>query len=753
MPSIRATASAALYLSVLVSLSAQTTLRIDESVAVYLPPSASPRTIAGAAGYRVTVPADAAYLRVTFEDFNVDFSTYSMIVRPAIDIDTADLTIGSVAATGADHKRVAVVPTAYLPNERTYFIGFVLPPRTRPLMGILTATLERLPAGENVTVPFTAQVMLAGQPPGAIYSNTHTAPLNSPARVNTAIFPGRSYGIVAGGGTTYTSATTFQFQPPSGAYTNHTLASAFGIAGLTAPRSALVGVFLGPGGEPPSLTFAAGPPDTLVTSLNLTRGNTDTTIVKPRLRQPFYIGSGLTSSRTTKAFVAPAGATELYLGLNELVPQLTLTGAITARISPLPLPATPLGNPVTVGSNAQAMLAGSPDFTVYRNQVAPLDAPAEAGIAVVAGQRLTMAPTGLLAYPTSLVFTIGMAQKQTLPAAGGLSGITGPRGGLIAVFTGPTINTQLSPPLLDFNIVSADELVQPQLQQLFYIGTGIASTQRLKNFVVPPGATRLFFGVLEAEESNVRGQFLVHVATGGPTAPTIAAIVNAAGFAQSALAFGSIVSIFGTGYGPLAQAGATPLPTSLSDTEVYFDGVRAPLFFVSPNQINAQIPWELGPRFSAHVMVKRGGAFSHGFFLAFDGFQPGIFVDGAANPIIVNNTTGRLVSESEPVRAGDVLIIYASGLGPTIPPPRSGEPASGSPLMHGVAPVRVVFKQADRQNSLNAAFAGLAPGFIGVFQVNVQVPQGLAPGRAALTLTSDGVGLGTSPEYPVFVRE
>lgn len=231
-------------------------------------------------------------------------------------------------------------------------------------------------------------------------------------------------------------------------------------------------------------------------------------------------------------------------------------------------------------------------------------------------------------------------------------------------------------------------------------------------------------------------------ATGLPQpAVTTAGVVNAASFnqgasaANTAISPGSLLSIFGSALsnGTLS-ATSFPLPTTLLSTSVTMNGIAAPLIYVSPDQINLQAPFELSGS-SAQLVITTGAGPSTPVTVPVAAVQPGIFfnpVSGAG--VILQNSTGAL-TVTQPARAGDFLQIYATGLGAVSPAGLTGFAAPASPLAQtSVQPQVTIAGQP-----ASVAFAGLAPGFAGLYQVNVQVPAGIPAGIQSVTLTINGL--------------
>ncbi len=113
--------------------------------------------------------------------------------------------------------------------------------------------------------------------------------------------------------------------------------------------------------------------------------------------------------------------------------------------------------------------------------------------------------------------------------------------------------------------------------------------------------------------------------------------------------------------------------------------------------------------------------------------------------MITDSNTGKLLSTSVPASRGDTLILWATGLGPTLLDPQSGHSAPEA-LSPTLLPIQVLFKGASSgaQVAGVVAYAGLAPGFIGLDQINVQIPQTAPTGTVIVTLQSPSIGAAKS---------
>lgn len=205
-------------------------------------------------------------------------------------------------------------------------------------------------------------------------------------------------------------------------------------------------------------------------------------------------------------------------------------------------------------------------------------------------------------------------------------------------------------------------------------------------------------------------------------------VLNGASFAPPTypISAGSIVSLFGTGMAPAdtsTNAGAVPLPTTLSGVSVTINDMPAPLFFVSPTQINAQVPFATTGD-SAVIVVANAGVASNAVSVPLGATSPGIFSEdrnGLGPGIVVDCFTFELVSET-PTAPGECVSIFLTGLGAVDPPVADGTAAPGmEPLARATDPGIVVLFGLEALPG-TILYAGAAPNFVGLYQINVQVP-------------------------------
>ena len=234
--------------------------------------------------------------------------------------------------------------------------------------------------------------------------------------------------------------------------------------------------------------------------------------------------------------------------------------------------------------------------------------------------------------------------------------------------------------------------------------------------------------------------FVAKIAPQG-TGPAIAlgAVTNVASYAV-VVAPGEIVSIFGSALAVTpAMTTGLPLSMQLSDARVWVNGVAAPLLYASPLQVNAQIPYETQPGLGQVQVTSSAGTAT--LIVQVVGTSPGIFTlnsQGTGAGAIEHGLTYKLVTDANPATAGEIISIYCTGLGAVNPAVASGA-AAPVPPPQAVLPVEVSIAGATAQ----VTYAGLAPGFAGLYQVNAQIPAGTAPGDQMLRVSAGGVGSNT----------
>jgi uncharacterized protein (TIGR03437 family) len=259
-------------------------------------------------------------------------------------------------------------------------------------------------------------------------------------------------------------------------------------------------------------------------------------------------------------------------------------------------------------------------------------------------------------------------------------------------------------------------------------------------FVAAVSGQQLVFGTatrsVQLDSSGVK---LPRVPVGG--------VQNAASLTPSVdrVAPGSIISIFGDQLSTGTAAASSSLPRSLESTAVWLGAIALPLLYVSATQVNALVPPNMLLDPTSSLVVQSGGFRSVPVTVVALSADPGIF-NGA-----VVSVGGKVNGSAAPAQRGDTVTIYCTGLGPVT---ESLDPTLPAPLDHLVytkLPIAVFIQGTGGQwLSSYVSFAGLAPGYSGLYQVNVQIPDNAA--------TGDQIGLyilaGTreSNHVPVSIR-
>ena len=225
-------------------------------------------------------------------------------------------------------------------------------------------------------------------------------------------------------------------------------------------------------------------------------------------------------------------------------------------------------------------------------------------------------------------------------------------------------------------------------------------------------------------------------------------MVSAANFvANQPLAPGAFAAIFGANLSSgLAESTKLPLSLQLGDTSAILGGKELPLLFTSGGQVNVVVPFDVPGNSTQQLVIQKGSAISIPQSVVIADAQPAIFTQNGfgtgAALINVYKPDGTALPNNSPVSAGDVIILYCSGLGAVNPPVAAGSQTPTSPLSNTVNPVTVTIGQAQAK----VLFAGLTPSFAQLYQVNVQIPTGLKSGSAVLTLSVAG-----QPSAPVSI--
>jgi uncharacterized protein (TIGR03437 family) len=218
--------------------------------------------------------------------------------------------------------------------------------------------------------------------------------------------------------------------------------------------------------------------------------------------------------------------------------------------------------------------------------------------------------------------------------------------------------------------------------------------------------------------------------------PVVAAVANAASGFIGAVSPGEEVAIYGSNFGPSTVVGATitggAYPTTLSSTQVLFDGTPAPIIAVTNGQVNVMVPYGVSGRVTTAVQVTYLGVPSNAISYTVNATVPGIYTlnqTGSGQGAILNQDESAN-GLNNPAAKGSVVAVYMTGEGITTPPSVTGQLAVS--LNHPVLGVTATVNGVAAQ----VQYAGSAPGLVyGVMQVNVQLPANAPTGNLPIVIT------------------
>ena len=205
-------------------------------------------------------------------------------------------------------------------------------------------------------------------------------------------------------------------------------------------------------------------------------------------------------------------------------------------------------------------------------------------------------------------------------------------------------------------------------------------------------------------------------------------VVNGASFAPAGnpIAPGEFLALFGSGLAKSQQQSPLPYPTGagLNGVTVLINGKPAALYFVSPGQINCIVPYATQGS-TATIVVNNGGVNSNAVTVPLAATSPGLFSTGQSGTGAgaIRHSDFSLVSASSPAVGGETVLLYLTGMGAVDPTPADGAGGGSAPLSNTNSAVTVLVGG----NTGTVRYNGLAPGFPGLYQINVILPA-LPPG-------------------------
>jgi len=149
--------------------------------------------------------------------------------------------------------------------------------------------------------------------------------------------------------------------------------------------------------------------------------------------------------------------------------------------------------------------------------------------------------------------------------------------------------------------------------------------------------------------------------------------------------------------------------------------------FVSPGQVNVQIPWEFQGQSSVKTTVWVGYIPSAVYTVPLNTYSPGVFAATDANGVVF--------TQANPAKRGQTIVLYVNGMGPVDHQPPSGEPTPLPPPLANTGTATVTIGNI----AAHVDFSGLSPGWVGLYQVNVDVPPDAPTGLQPIVVSIGGV--------------
>jgi uncharacterized protein (TIGR03437 family) len=433
--------------------------------------------------------------------------------------------------------------------------------------------------------------------------------------------------------------------------------------------------------------------------------------------------------------------------------------------------ATPDTTPPTVistvpANGASGVPSGSKITATFSKAMDPLSITAStftlmqgttpvAGAVTYVGNTATFAPALALGFPNSFTATITTGAKDlagntlasnyvwlfttgapdtTPPTVLSTVPVTGATG----VTIGSNLSAIFSKPMDPLTISTATFTLQQGAIAVFgtvtYSGT-TATFAPLNGLAAGTAYTAtIATGAKDLAGNALASPFVWNFTTVAPTAssPVInsGGVVNAASYVP-AVAAGSIAVVFGSNLsvGQASAIAGTPPPTILAQSRFVVGGIAAPLYMAMPTQVNLQIPWEAAGQNQVSITGTISGVASNTQTVPLVAIAPGIFsmdMTGTGQGAVLLGGTSQFAAAGSAAARGAYVSIFCTGLGPVSNQPATGIAASAANLSITATTPTVMIGGA----AASVSFSGLAPGFVGLYQVNAQVPMTVTPGSA-----------------------
>ncbi len=217
-------------------------------------------------------------------------------------------------------------------------------------------------------------------------------------------------------------------------------------------------------------------------------------------------------------------------------------------------------------------------------------------------------------------------------------------------------------------------------------------------------------------------------------------ITNASNYTPITNAYspGELVNLYGNFGASLQQAYVLPIPLELNGVQVLVNGRQAPVFLVSPNQISVLIPYEVAGDYFATFQVLVNSSKSNEVTVYVDNSSPGIYTlsESGTGAGAILHADYTLVDDNSPAKPGETVLLFMNGLGTVTPTVGDGAPGSSTNLNNADETANIYIYLDDGVNTqaqTSVLFAGLAPGYAGLYQVNFTLPtSGLENGDVSI---------------------
>jgi len=384
------------------------------------------------------------------------------------------------------------------------------------------------------------------------------------------------------------------------------------------------------------------------------------------------------------------------------------------------------------------------------------------GAVTYVGTTATFAPSSNLAFSTSYtgtittgakdlsgnalaanyvwVFTTGAALNLTPPTVISTVPVNGATGVVIGSNLTATFSEALDPLTVSTATFTLQQGATPVSGTVTYSGVTAAFVPLSPLTAGTVYTATITTGVKDLSGNALASPFVWNftMVAPGPGVPVIniGGVVDAASYVPGVTA-GSIAAVFGSNLSIGQAFAGTPPPFTLGQSSFVVGGKATPLYMVMPTQVNLQIPWEAAGQAQVSITATVNGVVSNTLLVPIVAFAPGIFsidMSGQGQGAILLGGTGTIAGPGSAAVRGAYVSIFCTGLGAVSNQPATGIAASAANLsLTSTTPTVMIGGVA-----ATTSYSGLAPGFVGLYQVNAQVPLTVTPGNQVSVVIAVG---------------